>query len=129
SGSGVSATLVPDEQAYTLHQPVTAHLVVKNSSDQPAQIDFGRDFQGNIHLVVNGASASPPGLPPEGGMSFPGVVELAPGKSYSRRLLLEDWYRFEEPGTYEVRAVLESPPLRLEAAATVVIGPRDPERL
>jgi hypothetical protein len=129
AGAGVSATLVPDEQAYTLHQPVTALLVLKNVSNQPARVDFGRNFQGNIHLVVNGVSTPPPGLPPEGGISFPGEVELAPGASYSRRLLLDDWYRFEKPGSYQVSAVVNSPPLHLKAASAVVIDPRNPERL
>lgn len=129
SGANVTTTLVPDEQAYSLHQPVTAQLILTNDSDRLAQIDFGRNFQGNVQLVVNGVPVPPPGLTPGGGVSFPGEVELAPGKSYSRRLLLDDWHRFDEPGSYQVRVVLESPPLRLEAASTIVIGPRDPELL
>jgi hypothetical protein len=125
----IDAALTPESETFSLHEPILAELSLQNRSQMPVQIDFGRNFQGNIRLVVNGASALPPQLPPEGGLSFPGEVEIKAGGSYSRLLLFNDWFHFEKPGRYEVRFVLESPPLHIEANATVTVGPRDPERL
>jgi hypothetical protein len=129
ASEAIDATLKPESEMFSLHEPILAELSLQNRSSEPMKIDFGRNFQGNIKLMVDGVSALPPQLPPEGGLSFPGEVELKPGAKYSRLLLLNDWLSFEKPGRYEVRLMLDSPSRRVEADATITVGPRDPERL
>lgn len=125
----VAAEILPEEVVLSMGEPVFAELRVRNESIGPVRIDFGRNFLGNVHLVVNGVTAPPPGMPPGGGISFPGEATLKPGEVYARRLLLNEWHDFSEPGKYEIRLMLESQPIRLEASMTLEIGPRDPARL
>jgi hypothetical protein len=128
SNPKVSAALAPVQETFVLGEPVLVQARLRNESTEPVQIDFGSNFEGNVRFVVNGIDRPSPGLPPEGGFSSLGDVTLRPGESYSQRFLLDKWSRFEQAGQYQVRFVLDSVP-KLEAVTTVVVEPRDPERL
>jgi hypothetical protein len=126
--SEVRAVLMPEQEAVVPGEPVLLQVRLQNDGTEPVQIDFGSDFEGNVRFGVNGVDQPPPGLPPEGGFSLLGKVTIQPGKSYSRRFLLDQWSRFDQAGRYQVRFVLDSAP-RVEATTTVVVAPRDPEAL
>lgn len=128
SPAKVSAVLMPEQEAVVLGEPVLLQVRLQNDGTEPVQIDLGSDFEGNVRFVVNGVDQPPPGLPPEGGFSLIGKVTIQPGKSYSRRFLLDQWSRFDQAGRQQVRFVLDSVP-RVEATTTVVVAPRDPEAL
>jgi hypothetical protein len=124
----VSAVLMPEQESLVLGEPVLLQLRLQNEGTESVQIDLGSDFEGNVRFVVNGVDQPPPGLPPEGGFSIPGKVTIQPGKSYSRRFLLNQWSRFDQAGRYQVQFILDSVP-RLEATTTLVVAPQDPEAL
>lgn len=125
----ISIQLALESDALSLGEPVFAKLRVRNESVKPVKVDFGRNFIGNIYLVVNGLKASPPGLPPGGGISFLGEAIVEPGTILTRRLLLGEWYDFDKEGSYVVRLVLTSNPIHVESAVALEVGARDSARL
>jgi len=127
--AAISVQLELERTALTLGEPVFAVLRLRNESVKPVKVDFGRNSIGNIYLVVNGFKASPPGLRPDGGISFPGEATLEPGTILTRRLLLGEWYDFDKVGSYGIRLVLTSNPIHIESTVALEIGARDSARL
>ncbi len=132
---GLFMSLRPLRESVSLGEPVLAELTITNEGAGAVELDLGRNQKEKLVITVNDKRTSSPGLPPGGGISFPGGVELAGGESYSQILLLNEWTSFEEEGSYRLRLSLEVPHQTvvsggaLAAEAVISVVPRDPVRL
>jgi len=99
--SDVSASVTLPEASVSLNEPIYANLTLANRGAEETTVDLGLNGKSNIELTVqrpNGAVATYT-LSGEGfGQS--GEVTLAPGASHREKLLLNEWYRFDQPGVY-----------------------------
>src|SRR5262245_54380473 len=91
-----------------LFEPVYATFSVQNNTNTPLQFDLGLNAKDVFAFSVT----SPDGrvhqtcklqYDPDGALGTVGFVSVAPGQTYSQRLLLNEWYDFPSPGTYTVR--------------------------
>ena len=133
-GLVMSLTLL--RESVSLGEPVLAELTITNEGAAAIDLDLGRNRKEKLVIAVNDRGASSPGLPPGGGISFPGEVELAGGERYSQILLLNEWTSFEEEGSYRIHLSLEAPHQAvvsgggaLVAEAVISVVPRDSVRL
>lgn len=139
-GGGVRTSFTFQSTRVTLHGPVYIHFSIYNGLAEPIRFDLGanaeskfkfsiKDQTGTIHRV--GPLREPP-------FSSPGRVELSPGKSFKKVLLLNRWYQFKTPGKYRVRPYLAASigtatgtatPMGISPTLDIDILPRDPKRL
>ena len=124
----------------SLHEPVILNLAVKNGSQQPVTLDLGQDRKEAFSITVTRPDGQRVQLPPlqREGISLIGTISLAAQQTYTQHLLLDEWYKFDAPGTYEVGVRLANP-VRSQSGAMVQepsefsvkleIGARDVERL
>ncbi len=88
----------------TMGEPVIAELAIANTFAEPISIDLGVDRRTNLVVTVTrpqGASRTV-SLPPQAGVTRTGLIRVRPGATYVQELLLDDWVRFDEVGTYQV---------------------------
>jgi hypothetical protein len=124
----------------TLHEPVIFELTVENGLDEPVKIDLGHNFKSGVTVTVTRRGGAPVTAPPpsEEGFGAVGRVEIAPAGKYTRRLVLNEWYDFEQVGSYYVQLGLAAPALtadgrKVEVATSNTVAfqvkARDPEVL
>ncbi|MCI0403828.1 MAG: HEAT repeat domain-containing protein [Acidobacteria bacterium] len=106
----------PSRQSYLLGEPLFVVFEVVNKGEEPTGILLGATsgqcaLAYGLRVEVSGAERDLPW--PRGcaggfaGSCLGGRVPLAPKQSYTRRYLLNDWYRFPEPGRYHVHIAQE----------------------
>lgn len=131
----ISYTLLNDH--LTLHEPVVVIFTAANKTTSPVQLDLGQDLKEGFSFAVtdpNGTRHSLPLLRRQG-LSAPGIISIAPGRTYSEKLVLNQWYPFSAPGRYVLKAHLVCP-IRIicqgigqqtdqGSRLTIDIGPRD----
>jgi hypothetical protein len=88
----------------TLHEPVLLILEIRNDSRESMHIDLGKDRKENFLFAI-----TPPGggriqLPQlrRSGFGRGGNVEIAGGDEYSQSIVLNEWYDFNEIGSYDI---------------------------
>jgi hypothetical protein len=127
----------------SLHEPVYIQFSIHNGLDEDVRFDMGLDGRHNFEFSANKPDGSLIRIPPK---PYPPYVmgrtaekvPLAPGKTFTKTMLLSEWYQFPAPGRYVVEAKLggevqtvSGTPIAPAPAAGIPIQvtPRDPERL
>lgn len=124
----------------TLREPVVLTFTVKNSTKGTVTFDLGQDRKGNYEFWITPPNGMRLKLPQYGheGMSRVGRLSIEPGETFSQDLILNEWFKFEDVGSYVLQGRLTQPFVvdagREEQAdpgfrATIDIKPRDEARL
>jgi hypothetical protein len=111
-----------------LHEPLIVLLRIENHFKEPVTCDLGPYRRGNIEVAVMPPGGSLQRLPKleESGFGLAGAVSIAAGEVYSEQLLLNEWYPFDQVGSYEVDIRLNS---AFKSAAGRVANPRTSDTL
>ena len=99
------------ESKVSLHEPVYIQFSIHNGLDEDVRFDMGLDGKHNFDFSVKKPDGSLIRIPPH---PYPSSVmgriaeraPLAPGKTFTKTMLLSDWYQFPAPGRYVVEAKL-----------------------
>jgi len=142
--AGVTILFTTPESKVSLHEPVYIQFSIHNGLDGDVRFDMGLDGKHNFEFSVkkpDGSLIRIPTLryPPEDVSGNPAErAPLAPGKTFTKTMLLNEWYEFPAPGNYAVEARLGG---RVQTVSGTPIAPapaqeipiqvtaRDPERL
>lgn len=143
SAVGVTILFTIPESKVSLHEPVHIQFSIHNELEEGVRFDLGLGGEQNFEFSVkqpNGSLVRIP--PPETGPSVMArAVEgepVAPGKTFTKTMLLNEWYEFPVPGRYVVEAKLGGAVQTVSgtpiaAAPTqeipVQVTARDPKRL
>jgi len=102
-----------EKTTVTQGEPVLVDVRVENQSWPALDLDLGGDGKGNVLIGVkmpNGKKVWKPAPDVRAGvLVFLGGVHLQLGETYSEALVLNEWFRFEEVGTYDVQVNLKAP--------------------
>jgi hypothetical protein len=117
----------------TLHEPVIAPLVLWNVSPAAVEIETGQGSELSYGVTVtrpNGGVVKPGGplwAQAPDTMTAMQPTRIGPSQSYTRPLLLNEWFPFDEVGRYAVSVAL--PGVEGAAYFEVDVSPRDETRL
>jgi hypothetical protein len=130
---GMSVSL-PDASV-GLHEPIFADLTIFNRRHNEVEVDLGLNGKANLELTITtpAGNVETRKLSSEG-FGGAGAFVLAPGGTFKKTLVLNEWYNFPEPGTYRITMTLVdgSSAAGTDRASTnfsVQIGQRNPARL
>jgi len=120
-----------------IHEPVFVRVQLVNPTSQVIDVDLGEDRVANFVVVVTTPQGKEIQCSTPHGSGSPGVVHLEPGEDiYAQMLVLNEWFKFDELGTYNVSIRLASPvrtrtgELPTEAFSTsLTITAKDPRKL
>jgi hypothetical protein len=128
----------------TLHEPVFVDFTLRNVEGGSLRVDLGPDLKDHFEFsivepadLVRGALRYPKNHGADRASRL-GDLSLGPGKAFSHRLLLDEWWHFEAPGDYVVEALLadsirtsdgRSMGRMPEDLLEIHVAPRDPARL
>ncbi len=104
--NGVSFHLLSTE--LSVHEPVIVIFQIRNSTAVEFQVDLGRNRKENFQFVLtlpDGTRRQLPRLRP-GGFTRVGVIRIAPGQTYTERLVLNEWTTTATPGRYDLEAMV-----------------------
>jgi hypothetical protein len=99
----------PHDLEISLHEPVVVQMTLINLTGESTVADLGNSHVGAFRITVTGPDgqkrdAPPPRMP--GGVSVAGGFNIPALASFTRPLILNEWYAFEEPGSYRVEVSL-----------------------
>ena len=99
------------DEHLTLHQPVILIFSVTNHTANSVQLDLGQDSKQGFSFAVVDTAGKRLQLPEllRDGFSALGTVSVQPGRTYSQKLVLNQWYPFPLPGKYEFEGRLTHP--------------------
>ena len=88
----------------TLREPVLVRCRIRNGLSQTVLVDFGDSIESAFSFrIVDPSERSWDISPPlSSGIAPVPRWQLSPGESRSEELLLDKWYRFDQPGSYEI---------------------------
>jgi len=126
-------------QSVTACEPVTLRMSFHNSLAEgvrfvPATL---RDDYLDLSVTQPDQSAVTPPPSMHGGLLHVGAIDVPPGKTVMREILVNEFYPFRNPGQYKVRVRLNAP-IRTDSGGsiesvwhdlTLHVAPRDPKRL
>lgn len=141
--AGVTILFTIAESKVSLHEPVYIQFSIHNGLDEDVRFDMGLDGKHNFEFSVKKPDGSSMPIPPR---PYPAYLlgnpaeraPLAPAKTFTKAMLLNEWYQFPAPGRYAVEAKLggevqtvSGTPIAPAPAQEIPIQvtPRDPERL
>jgi len=109
--AGVTISFTTPESKVSLHEPVYIQFSIRNGLDEDVRFDMGLDGKHNFEFSVKKPDGSLIRIPPK---PYPAYVSgnpaerapLAPGKTFTKKLLLNEWYEFPAPGRYVLEAEL-----------------------
>ena len=111
--SGLSVELVADRTNFFLGEPILLHYRIANGGTSTAKISVGGDYRGSTRADRFAVTAfSEDGRQVEdptplmqnfGGGLMPGG-EIKPGDEWFERLPVQEYCRFDRPGTYTIHA-------------------------
>lgn len=140
TGIQLKVALALDSPSVSLHEPVQFTLTFSNESKDTIALDLGKDFQLGLEVRI----ASGPDdlrkvrLPVSDGLGDPGHLTVLPKHAVTKRFLLDDWFKPEGPGEYEISLEVQVQPrtasgrdvlLVQPEPTTLTVSPREPERL
>jgi hypothetical protein len=124
-----------------LHEPVVVEFSIENVLTESIDLDFGLDRKENFVIAIrqpDGSLVQAPPLPIHDGLNRIGRVSIMAGDRYEQKLVLNEWYSFDQSGPYEVTIQLRTRIVtqrraRVDAPTTGVltfrISPRNDEQL
>ena len=98
---------------YTQGQPIVMRITLQNHSYEPSVVDLGYDREGALDLKLKRAEGEWMALPHKKvreGISRIGKFPIPSQEAYSQQIILDDWYKFSEPGKYVVSFALAKSP-------------------
>lgn len=124
----------------TLREPVLVRCRIRNGLSQTVLVDFGDSIESAFSFrIVDPSERSWDISPPlSSGIAPVPRWQLSPGESRSEELLLDKWYRFDQPGSYEIEPAVavavsttssEVIPRTATLTLNLVVRPRDEEVL
>lgn len=123
----------------TLHEPVWLDLTIHNRSAEAVEVDLGHNARNHLAFVVRTPDGTRLVLPQTDDQGFgpTGRVTIEPGRSHTRRYLLNEWYAFPLSGMYVIEVALNGPPRMgyrsitrtAPQSVTLTVTPRDEARL
>jgi hypothetical protein len=128
------------ESPVSLHEPIFVKLTIGNRLNEVIKFDLGKNDKSNFSVTVtrpNGSLVRVPRIN-ESGFGTIGKHSINPSGSYNGKLLMNEWFDFNEVGTYKVEISLDSPiqtvsSKRVDAQVnnifTIQIEPRNPTKL
>lgn len=128
------------ERAPTLREPVLLLFKVHNGLEQPVVLNLGVNWIQFFEFELTppqGYAARGRSQPNEGLSTQPGKLIIGPGEDFQQELLLNQWFDFDLPGEYILRASLNTtielggvpmPPLQANRLV-LDIKPRNTDRL
>ena len=99
------------KQSFTQGEPVVLRLTLDNNTFEPAVFELGYDREGAFLFRLNlpdGSSIELPQKQVRDGISRVGKLSLAAEEKYSQQIILDDWYRFKDAGTYRVSLTIRN---------------------
>jgi hypothetical protein len=93
----------------SLHEPVLVDFSITNLGPAPVKANLGRGFNGYFVVTVttpSGQTTDPLRLMQRGAAVL-GVLSIPPGGNERGTLVLNEWYAFNEIGTYRIGLELE----------------------
>jgi hypothetical protein len=108
----VEISYAPTGAKFSLHEPVVVSFEVTNHLAEPIKIDLGYNGLGAFKFRVirpDGTVVTNPTSMTEEGLAWPGKHRLEAEQTYTRSLVLNQWFEFSEPGAYQVEARLDAP--------------------
>jgi hypothetical protein len=141
--AGVTILFTIPESKVRLREPVHIQFSIHNGLNEDVRFDMGLDGKHNFEFSVKKPDGSLIRIPPH---PYPSSVlgnpaeraPLALGKTFTKTMLLSEWYQFPAPGRYVVEAKLggevqtvSGTPIAPAPATEIPIQvtPRDPKRL
>jgi hypothetical protein len=99
------------ETTVSLHEPVYIQFSIENDLSEAVRFDLGYDGKHNFEFTViepNGSvvRTPPPAMPSSVLGRWVDRAPVAPGKTFTKRLILNEWYEFPVLGNYVVEAKL-----------------------
>lgn len=89
-----------------IHAPVVLECAFENHSIEPLALDLGWNAIGHFELTLSRPGESPSRVRPSikglGGLARVGKITLAPGALHTQRILLNEWFEFPRPGSYDL---------------------------
>lgn len=116
----------------SLHEPVFVDCILFNRNTKVARLDLGPGRIEAYRIAVKALRHSSIGeyRTTRSGFAASGEVEIAPLAEHREPLLLQDWYRFEEPDGYLITIALLLDGERISSEPFVLdVLPRDADRL
>lgn len=110
-GVALAGTFRPERREYAFGEPIYAVMEVMNVGTVPVEFPVGGDYRAtgrpDRYVFTATDEAGDPVPDPvqtaaRGGGGIGGYHRLGPGEVFRDRLLLNQWCRFEAPGTYRV---------------------------
>ena len=98
---------------YTQGQPIVMRISLQNHSYEPSVVDLGYDREGALELKLKRGEGEWMALPHKkvrDGISRVGKFTIPSQEGYSQQIILDDWYKFSEPGKYVVSFALAKSP-------------------
>ncbi len=117
----------------TLHEPVIADVVLWNVTPDAVEIRTGQASEESYRVTItrpNGelvTAGKPLWAQAPDTMTEVQMAKIGPAQSYSRPVLLNEWFPFDEVGRYDVSVAL--PGVEGVAYFEVEVSPRDEDRL
>jgi hypothetical protein len=107
----VTVSFTTPEPKVSLHEPVYIQFSIHDGLDEAVRFDMGLDGKHNFEFSVKKPDGSFIRVPPH---PYPPYVlgnpteraPLPPGKTFTKRILLNEWYQFPAPGRYVVEVKL-----------------------
>ena len=109
----VRCSITPQSPLYTLGEPILATLTIANDSNVPSKVNLGFNREGGFLFSMRsptGAVLDAPQIPGRDGLSLPSTVIIKPNDTYSKQILLNDWFAFRETGIHNITWSLAPPP-------------------
>jgi hypothetical protein len=91
--------------SFTQGQPVVMQLGLGNRTFAPAVFDLGYDREGAFLFKLklpDGSSIELPQKQIREGIALVGKLTVPPQENYSQQIILDDWYKFKDVGTYSI---------------------------
>lgn len=123
-----------------LLEPAFVQLFIINNLPEGIRADLGHNFKSRLRFTITAPDGKVKKATPmsDEGLGLIGRVVIGSGKTYSRRFLLNEWYQFDETGTYRIDASLDSAVQtesgkiikpRVNSTIAMTVSPADKERL
>lgn len=98
---------------FTQHEPILLKFAITNTYDRPLNLSLGYDREGGFIFTVRRPDRSIVEIPSKrtkAGLARIGKFTIQPRQTYTQQLVLNEWFAFSDPGTYEITAKLKNPP-------------------
>lgn len=102
------ASVALEKTVISAGEPVILDIAVQNPSATALDVDPGYDWE-NVEIKVvdpDGRSWTRPPAAPRQGMKFSNAVHLDAGAATTIWVVANDWFKFDEPGAYQIEVVL-----------------------